>query len=198
MDKRMILLFLVGLMISMMIVGCAPQKKEESKQSSTATIVANQVPTQEMKTYVSKYGFSLDYPEYWGFMKNPDRRESANEGESYCLYTDDAHRSSQEKYGIIIIIDIEDVSAEDMVGPLTSKEKFWEFAKKFDLNIGGQNNELKRLKLAFDGYLIYRQNEPRTAVFFLSEKLLVIGLESEYGIKEFLSLINSIKKNSSE
>jgi len=65
MKKRLILSPLLALFLMMFIVGCVPQKKEESKQLSTATIEATQASTQEMKTYVSKYGFSVSYPGDW-------------------------------------------------------------------------------------------------------------------------------------
>lgn len=60
---------LVLLMILVMIgglVGCVPKgKKENVGVNKTVTAGAESASTQEWKTYVSKWGFSVDYPVDW-------------------------------------------------------------------------------------------------------------------------------------
>ncbi|MFA6419075.1 MAG: PsbP-related protein, partial [Candidatus Margulisiibacteriota bacterium] len=67
-DKRLVLLPLMVLTITL-VVGCVP-KKEGDKKLSATTKAVTQVSTQEMKTYVSKYGFSVSYPNDWVLEEN--------------------------------------------------------------------------------------------------------------------------------
>jgi len=61
-------LVLCGLICSL---GCvAKGKQAENKEKTTASIEATQVSTQEMKTYVSKAGFSVTYPKKWYLDEN--------------------------------------------------------------------------------------------------------------------------------
>ncbi|MFA6169148.1 MAG: PsbP-related protein [Candidatus Margulisiibacteriota bacterium] len=83
MDKRLILFFLVGLVILIMVVGCAPPKKKEVEQFSAAAVETIQASTQEMKTYVSKYGFSVSYPADWYLEEEKDIKPSEEELKGY-------------------------------------------------------------------------------------------------------------------
>ncbi|OGC11539.1 hypothetical protein A3K48_03410 [candidate division WOR-1 bacterium RIFOXYA12_FULL_52_29] len=55
----------MALLLALMVIGCAPAKKEGEKKLLATTEVVTQVSTQEMKTYVSRYGFSVSYPGDW-------------------------------------------------------------------------------------------------------------------------------------
>jgi hypothetical protein len=194
-------LVLCGLICSLGCVGKG--KQAENKGKSTASIEATQASTQEMKTYISSdYGFSLSYPKYWAFEKDTDPRHNLDGRQSYCMYTDDTHRRPQDTHGIIIYLEIGGDVPQDIDKSLNSSDQFEALLKKYKFYANEKGNTIKKLKLDYDGYLIYDhyRNGPDRAIFYIPDKGITIGidLESDYGTEEFLSVVYSIRKNANK
>lgn len=63
--KTVFFALLIGVII-IGLYGCVGKGKQaENKKKASASFEATTVSTQEWKTYVSKYGFSMSYPDTW-------------------------------------------------------------------------------------------------------------------------------------
>jgi len=82
MNKQMVLASLLIGIVLVGLVGCVGEGKQaEKKEKAPASVEAIAVPTQELKTHVSKYGFSVKYPrewrldEYWDYYPIPKSKQ---------------------------------------------------------------------------------------------------------------------------
>jgi hypothetical protein len=204
MDKRLVLFPLTVLAIAL-VVGCAPAKKESDKKLLATTGTVTQAATQELTIYVSEYGFSLSYPKYWAFERDADAKKSdyITGSQSYRIYTDDFHRRPQDPSGIVMGLEIGGDAFQDIDKKLNSSDQFEALLKKYNFYANEKGNFIKKLKLDYDGYLIYdqyRQNKPTRAIFYIPDKGITIGIdiESDYGTEEFLAIVYSIRKNANK
>ncbi|MFA6169142.1 MAG: PsbP-related protein [Candidatus Margulisiibacteriota bacterium] len=202
MKKRLALFPLLALLLVLVVVGCAPAKKEDSKKMSVTTEAITQISIKEWKTYVSKYGFSVSYPKDWAFERDADAKKSdyITGNQSYRIYTDDFHRRPQDPSGIVIGIEIGSDESQDINKSLSSSDQFEALLKKDNFYANEKGNIIKKLNLDYDGYLVYdkyRQNKPTRAIFYIPDKGSTVGIdiESDGGTEEFLSIVYSIRKN---
>jgi len=191
------------------LVGCVDKGKQlEKKAEVSATVESVAVSTQEMKTYMSKWGFSVSYPMGWYLKESKDirGREERYWSIDFISYDADNQAAPNSQQGswidvsISIIDDAYDGVDKSLI-PSDPYEKILALVKKHKYSNEGKDISTKRIKNDYDGCLIYyREDTPMEAIYYLPNKnvYLSIGLESDAGAKEFLSIVYSIRDNANK
>jgi hypothetical protein len=209
MNKQTILSSLLIGIVMVGMFGCVSNGKQAEERQKTAISAGakSEIP-KGWKTYVSKYGFSLSYPVDWYLKEDVDPRSGEEGNRPFDIYNHDVDNpestySTNEPWVLISVGVVDDISrdVDKLSIPSDPFEKILFLARKHNLYVGDKNSVIKKLKLAYDGCLIYYHGDkPNIAFFYLPNKdaLLVIGLESESGAEELLPIVYSIKKNANK
>ncbi|MFA6169144.1 MAG: PsbP-related protein [Candidatus Margulisiibacteriota bacterium] len=198
MKKRLILSSLTGLAIVLVVVGCAPAKKEGDKKLLVTTAAVTQTSTKEWKTYVSKYGFSVSYPRDW-FLKE-DTDNICKEGyRPFDIYNYDADHPKNEP-GVSISFGFNDETTKGIdksTIPSDPYERILFLARKHNLYMGENEKNRTKLNMAYPGILVKYETKPIRIMFYIQESdaLLGVDLDSEHGTEEYFKIIDTIKKN---
>jgi hypothetical protein len=204
MDKRLVLLPLMVLTITL-VVGCVP-KKEGDKKLSATTKAVTQVSTQEWKTYVSKYGFSVSYPKDWCLEENKNIKPTEMELMGYRHfdiydYDPENPQSNPKSKGIVVgftfrsdvSIDLEEKNIL-LSDPI---EKLIFIAEKQNIYKKDFKDSIEKIKVGdLDICVIYYGgNKPSRALFYLPQKdaIATVDLNSDNGAYEYLLMLKSIK-----
>ena len=204
---RKIIITLIALVLILVVGGGVWYGINYVSQSKIK--VSSGVP-QGWETYVSKYGFSVSYPKDWYLKEDEDTKDYYEEGyRPFCINNIDIDHPEvpypkNEPWISIGFAVIDDISQDIDKSSIPSDpfEKILFLAKKHNLYIGDKNSVIKKLKLDYDGCLIYyhQGNMPDRAMFYLPDKdgLLVISLESDAGTEKLIPIIYSIKKSANK
>ncbi|OGC11538.1 hypothetical protein A3K48_03405 [candidate division WOR-1 bacterium RIFOXYA12_FULL_52_29] len=204
MDKRLVLLPLMVLTITL-VVGCVP-KKEGDKKLSAATKAVTQVSTQEMKTYVSRYGFSVSYPKDWCLMEDKNIKPSDYELEGYVNFSivnfdpdNPGKNQSDQTIGIEFLFN-RDVSAglrrAGVAMPDDTFEKIIFLAEKNNIYKKNDIDSIENIDInGIQICLIYFEGKhPWQALFYLPKKdsiVSIAGISGEYS-SGLMFLLNTL------
>ena len=209
MKKQTVLFLLIIGVVLIGLLDCVGKgQKAEKKEGATISAGAKSEIPKDRKTYVSKWGFSLSYPVDWYLKEDIDPRSGEEGNRPFDIYNHDVDNpesthSTNEPWVLISVGVVDGISrdVDKLSIPSDPFEKILFLARKHNLYVGDKNSVIKKLKLAYDGCLIYYHGDkPDIAFFYLQDRdaLLVIGLESESGAEELLLIVYSIRKNANK
>jgi len=187
------------------ILGCVPAKKEGTEKTESAKEPVIQTSTQEMNTYISKYGFSVSYPADWHLEEKKDIKLTQRELEGYisftiCDFNPDKPEESIKSKGIAI----EYLFYDDAVSGIDKKysipknkyEKILFLSDKYNIYKLNRKDKIERMEInGIEIILIYYEGKyPWQAIFYLhGQDAVVVVATSEKGSNELISTLKTMK-----
>jgi hypothetical protein len=199
----------VSLLIGIVLIGlfgCVDKSKQTGKKEKvSASVEATATSTQEWKTYVSKYGFSVSYPADWYLEEKKDIKLTQRELDGYisftiCDFNPDKPEESIKSKGIAI----EYLFYDDAVSGINKKysipenkyEKILFLSDKHNIYKPDRKDKIERVEInGIEIVLIYYEGKyPWQAIFYLrGQDVVVVVATSEKGSNEFISILKTMK-----
>jgi hypothetical protein len=183
------------------LIGCVQGKGRNTQAKNDVSGTESKVSNKEWKTYVSKYGFSVSYPRSWFLQEDKDpigRKEGCWPFDIYNYHAD----HPKKEPGVSINFNFYDnavsyLTSKGLKMPENPYEKILFLSDKCNIYKNNSKNAIKRMNInGIDMVLIYYEGKtPWQALFYLPKEdaMAIVGLESEYGTKEYLLVLNTIK-----
>ena len=135
MSKHFMLILVIGLVSVVLLLGCVNGGGEKKVAQARKQVIepTTAVSTQEMKTYVSRFGFSVSYPKEWRLVEEKEPRDEAMGYWPFGIYYyDDKNISFSFNFtGVNKLISFFGGAKKDVVMKASVPEKLVYYLKQF-------------------------------------------------------------------